>query len=220
MVTAARSRPTAALAGRATRQTAVSAAVGEPVAGQQSLQHRDRGQRGVDRPAADGAGADGGGADGAEGAHPGRQQLVEPPAQRRGQRDERGGGLDRPGVEHDEVGVRAGELDEQREVRAAGQRDHRARRRQGQLRQHRAEALGDPAPEPLQRRLRVHADDVEPGDVAEAGHVLPGEQHGAAAGAGRADGGGRGQRRRPGPARAGEQQRAHEAPELSPRRAS
>ena len=157
--------------------------------------------------------------DGAERSHPGRQQLVEPPAQRRGQRDQRGGGLDRPGVEHDEVGVGARRARRTAPGPRPGQRDHGARRREGQLREQRTEAFRDPAPEPLQRSLWIHADDVQPGDVAEPGHgLLPGEQDGAVAGPGRPDGGRRGERRRPGPARAGEQQRAHG--ELSPRRAS
>ena len=89
-----------------------------------------------------GAGGDGGGPDGAQRPHPRRHQLVEPPAQRRRQRHERGHRLQRSGVQDDQVGLGPRELGEQREVARARDRHHRALRRQGQVRDDGAHGTG------------------------------------------------------------------------------
>ena len=76
-----------------------------------------------------------------------------------------------------------------------------------------------PAPEPLEGRLRVDADDVQTVDVRQPRHRhrLPGQQQRAPSGPRGADGGRRGQGGRAGPAGAGQEERAHRAlPDTQP----
>jgi hypothetical protein len=194
------------------QQDADGRRVGQRAAVQQALQRRHRGQRGsgpAERAAERG-----------QRPQPGRQQLVEPAAQRRRQSDEGQRRLERPAVHHEDVGVRTAQLREQRDLGRTGRRRHGRSRGQVHLGQDGGQCVDVRGPEAFDRGLRVHHRDgearhrVEPGDRRPAARQqrrpLPG-----ARGLHRRGGG---QRGGSGPARAGHEECAH--PAISPRRAS